>query len=154
MLEQTLRELKNYFIKKVWYGTFTVSEGRLDLQGRIQEGQYFKIHGSVFNDGVYQYPATELHDEVYVGEVWCLAIPKPVLDAVAAKEAWLATNSDVLNSPFASESFGGYSYSKKGSASGNGVGGGGVTSGTIYDDTLRQWKKIRYDTDVIREEWR
>lgn len=153
MLEQTLRELKNYFIDVAWFGHFSITGGVLDLHGRdvLLDGQYFKIHGSVLNDGVYQWPVSGLRDEEFDGEVWALKIPKAVVEAANAKAVWVAANADVLNSPFSSESFGGYSYSKKGSAAGSA--GAGVTGGTVYDDALRQWRKARYDTSVTRKAW-
>ena len=46
-------------------GTFTISDGEIDLSamaasGYLQSGQYFRIIGSHFNDGVYRYPASGL----------------------------------------------------------------------------------------------
>lgn len=45
----------------------------------LQEGQYFRVVGSVFNDGLYQYPTKDMIDEIFDGAVWALAVPKAVL---------------------------------------------------------------------------
>ena len=65
---------------------------------------------------MYKYPTTELTDETFEnGAVWAMAIPKGLLEVVADIEAWQAKYGGVDSaamSPFSSESFGGYSYSK------------------------------------------
>jgi hypothetical protein len=154
MLEQILRSIKDYFIKEVWSGHFYIVDGNLADVDFLKEGQYFKIYGSDLNDGVYQYPATDLKDEDFNGEVWALKIPKEIIDIANEKEAWLAKYGDAVNSPFNSESFAGYAYTKKSSASGTSSNGGsGAASGTTFDERLNQWRKIRYNTDVIRNQY-
>lgn len=46
----------------------------------LQDGQYYLISGSIFNDGVYQYhkgDTAPLQEEMFDGVVVPLAIPKP-----------------------------------------------------------------------------
>ena len=64
MLEKILRNLRNFFVVKdgVHEGTYAIESGTFSVDF-LQHGQYFKIHGSVFNDGVYQYPVDNLRDE-------------------------------------------------------------------------------------------
>ena len=60
MLEQVLRHLNNWFVVDVHDGSFVVDGGGITLPF-LQDGQYFRVVGSVFNDGVYQYPFLPFH---------------------------------------------------------------------------------------------
>lgn len=121
MLQEILDYIHNYFIKEVYRGTFKIESGDLTVDF-LQNGQYFKIVGSVFNDGVHKYLDTEdvLTSEEFEGEIWAMAVPKAILDLAVEIKEWVDEYGSVLNSPYQSESFGGYSYSK---ASGSGKGG-------------------------------
>lgn len=138
-LSELCRELRNWFCKAIYLDEFTISDGQLDIaEGELQDGQYFRIVGSVFNDGVYQYPATELTDETFDGAVWAMAVPKEVLALKDDIDAWLDKYTDRLNSPYQSESFGGYSYSI-------GTGADGHSAGTwqnVFASRLNKWRKI------------
>ena len=136
MLERVLRYLKNWFVVSIHNDEFIVENGTIPLSF-LKEGQYFRIVGSVFNEGVYQYPA-ELKDETGTGSVWALSIPKAILDIVSDIEEWNVKNADRVNSPYQSESFGGYSYTLK---SGNGS-GGGATWESAFASRLNAWRKI------------
>ena len=85
MLTEICAEIRNYFEvpNGRHFGTFTISGGSIAPLDFLQEGQYFRIVGSVFNDGVYQYPA-KLKDEVFEGAVWAMAVP-PTLIALSAE---------------------------------------------------------------------
>lgn len=136
-IEALCAEVKNYFDYDRQFGLFTVEDGTLTVKG-AQEGQYIRIVGSVFNDGVYQYPMTGLTDETFDGAVWLLAIPGDVISFVGEVTAWETANADAINSPFQSESFGGYSYSK-GSASN---GGDSAAWQNHFASRLNRWRKI------------
>ena len=77
MLTELLAEIRNYFEvpNGRHFGKFTISGESIAPLDFLQEGQYFRIVGSVFNDGVYQYPATSLTDEVFEGAVWAMSLP-------------------------------------------------------------------------------
>lgn len=124
MYSQVCRELNNYFEYDKHFGRFEVINKSLivPLSLPIQHGQYFRIVGSVFNDGVYQFPATDLVDEVFDGAIWLLAFPVDFKALVSDIEEWQKKNGvdSAAMSPFTSESFGGYSYSKGSDASGKG----------------------------------
>lgn len=141
MLTELCQELRNWFDRERHSGTFTIEDGNLSVDF-LRDGQYFRICGSVFSDGVHQYPATELPSETFTGAVWALAIPAPVLRLSEEIDAWRekyeAVDSAAM-SPFNSESFGGYSYSKSGAGEN---GSGGATWQTVFTSRLNAWRKI------------
>lgn len=132
MLETVLMYLNNWFVVGRYDDTYTIEDGGIALPFLV-DGQYFRIVGSLFNDGVYQYPA-ELTDETFDGSVWALAIPKALLSTVDEITAWQAKNGD--SGPYTSESFGGYSYSKATNSKGMAVGWRDV-----FAAQLAHWKK-------------
>ena len=132
MIEEICRELNNWFDENPkdgsnnrYFGNFIITDGTLDLSEiDLKNGQYFRIVGSTFNDGVYQYPATGLTDEEFFGAVWAMAVPPSVIALIAEIEAWQDKYGGVDSqamSPFTSESFGGYSYSKGNRTGANGA---------------------------------
>jgi hypothetical protein len=139
MLEQVLRHLNNWFLVDIHEGTFTVEDGSITLPFLLTN-QYFRICGSVFNDRLHQYPAVDLTDEVFTGTVWALAVPKAVVSLSEDIDAWQEKNGEAVLSPYTSESFGGYSYTK---ASG---GTGGTSAITGWQDAFRgrlnDWRRI------------
>ena len=117
MLFEVMKELNNFFDVERVYGEFTISDGGLqDVE--VHERQYFRIIGSVFNDGVFREPAT-LTDETFTGAVWLLAVPGDFIQLCDDIQTWadknLTADSQAM-SPYTSESFGGYSYSKSGAS--------------------------------------
>lgn len=150
MISELCKELKNWdFVKgaKKYFGEFRIENGEiLGCDKFLQQDQYFRIAGSVFNDGVYTYPATSLKDEVFNGAVWAMAIPEEVIALADDIDAWIAEYGGIKSSnmsPYNSESFGGYSYSKGGSG-GSSVNSGGVgaTWQSVFSARLNKWRKI------------
>lgn len=139
MLEQILDYIHNYFECRKVKGTFSIIDGSLDGSEFLQEGQYFRIVGSVFNNGVWN-TADTLHDETFCGEVWALAIPPRLTRLAGEIDDWVNANKEVLESPYQSESFGGYSYTK-GGGGGNGA-GNGCGWQDVFGSQLNQWRKI------------
>lgn len=143
MLEQVLREIKNWFIVPdgIHSGTYTIRDGGITLPF-LRDGQYFRICGSVFNDGLHQYgPAMEfLQDETFDGSVWALAVPKAVMELAAEIEEWRNKYSTVMDSPYTSESFGGYSYTKS-SGAGDSTNSGGWQA--AFRARLNPYRKLR-----------
>ena len=146
MLTELCQELRNWFDRDhdKWIGEITISGGNLTADGEeieLLEGQHFRIIGSLLNDGVYKYPA-ELNDETFDGAVWSMAIPPSVVELADRISQWLEDNAAQINSPYQSESFGGYSYSlKSGSGSGNGS-GDGLSWKDHFADDLNRWRKL------------
>ena len=150
MLSELCQELKNWFDRgqpKI-YGNLEISEGKIindDFTEVIQNNQYFRIVGSVFNDGVYKYTEElTLIDEIFKGSIWLMAIPKEVIMLNDDIDAWTAKYGGVDSvalSPFSSESFGGYSYTK---AQGYASTGGGMlnTWQVTFANRLGKWRKI------------
>lgn len=143
MIFDILHEIKNYFEVRKHYGKFEIKDNTIKGPFYLNNNQYFRIIGSVFNDGVYQYnEKLELTDETYEGAIWALAIPPAVIALSSEVEAWQAKygNVDSVNmSPYTSESFGGYSYSKSGGGSGDGKAG---TWQQAFASRLNRWRKI------------
>jgi len=137
MLDEVMDFLNNYFIEKRIFGEFEIEDNTIEIEA--QEGQYFAIRGSVFNDGVYQYPCTSLHDEQFKGAIWLLRPPKDFLNTVKDIEEWQGSQSldSPAFSPFQSESFGGYSYTKGTKTS---VYSGGWQD--VFGSRLARWRKI------------
>ena len=136
MLDEILAEIRNYFIVNIHSGKFEVIGGNLSPLGFLKDGQYFKIHGSIFNDGVYRYPESGLVDETFSGEIWALAVPPTLIALVADIEDYEKKAKENV-SPFESESFGGYSYTK--ATDGN---GSPLTWKTVFAKKLNRWRKI------------
>lgn len=149
MLDEVCAYLKNWFDCDLpkYYGSISIENGALvGFDDKLQTGQYFRIVNSVFNDGVYKYPATDLTDETFEdGSVWAMAIPKGLIDVVADIEVWQAKYGgadSAAMSPFNSESFGGYSYSKS-----TGSGTDSTTSSpnawqSVFAARLARYRKI------------
>lgn len=141
MLENVLTYIHNWFVKSKQSGTWDVEGGTLSVPF-LQEGQYFRVVGSVFNDGLHQYPAEGMTDESFNGEIWALAIPKQIIDLAEEISDWVETNKKVLDSPYSSESFGGYSYTKSSDLSSD---NGDVTlTGwqAAFNSRLIPWRKL------------
>lgn len=143
MLSELCHELRNYFETDKYFGAFKIEDNVITGDFILQEGQYFRIVGSVFNDGVYCYDDNlDLKDEEFGGALWAMAVPLEVIALASEIEEWnnLYGGVDSQNmSPFNSESFGGYSYSKDG--------GGSSSDGTgtwqkAFASRLNNWRKI------------
>jgi hypothetical protein len=141
MLEELMRECKNWFVAPngVHLGTFTVKEGSITLPFLVY-GQYFRIVGSVFNDGVYEYGNVYLQDETFEGAIWALSVPPAFIKLSEEIKSWRDQYENAASSPFQSESFAGYSYTK---SSANGNSGGSVTGWQgVFASRLNKWRKL------------
>ncbi len=132
MLEDVMRETRNFFAVREFSGQFTIKDSVLS-PACIAEGQYFLIEGSVFNDGVYQYGDT-LTDEEFTGHVSLLAPPASFLSLVKEIEDYQTKYGEA--SPYTSESFGGYSYTKAAGSNGS------VSWADVYSKRLNVWRKV------------
>lgn len=135
--------LNNYFWRQKINGKFVITGGSLHSDV-LKDGQYFRILGSTFNDGVHKYPASDLVDESFEGQIWSMAVPQTVIDLTADIKKWQdkygAGDSEAM-SPYSSESFGNYSYSK--STAGN---NGSMYVGSwqdVFASRLNKWRRLR-----------
>ena len=138
ILTEICAELRNWFVvpNGVHINTYTISGGSIAPLDFLQDGQYFRIIGSVFNDGVHQYPAYDLTDEVFHGAVWSMAVPPAVIDLAAEIEEYNKSDAGKA-SPYISENFGGYGYTKATGSSGK-----VLTWKSVFADALNRYRKL------------
>lgn len=129
-------ELRNYFETEKRFGTFTISDGSISPSDFLQSGQYYRIAGSVFNDGVHRHPAHDLTDETFDGAVWAMAVPPAVVDLAAKIEEYKKSDAG-KPSPYISENFGGYGYTK--ATDENGLPAG---LRSVFRSELNKWRKL------------
>ena len=156
MLQSVCEYIHNYFINEDCRlsGSFTIENGTISPLVGLKEGQRFLIAGSDLNDGIYTYHADDLcddddiaraglADEVFSGAIVGLAVPPQVIALSAEISDWVAKYGDVINSPYQSESFGGYAYTR---ASGAGSGGGNSAAGwqEVFGSRLNRWRKVSF----------
>ena len=136
MLEKMCAECRNYFVKDIHFGTFKIESGAIEPLDFLQEGQYFRIVDSVFNDGIYQYPAVNLIDETFHGAIWAMSVP-PSFIALSAEIKEYNESDAGKASPYISENFGGYGYTKA-------VGSNGkvLTWKSVFADDLNRYRKL------------
>lgn len=151
MLTQICQYLRNWFERERLLGNFVVSGGVLTYADGaalpLLAGQYFRVIGSVLNDGVHKSGDSLSDEPEFSGAVWSMVVPPDVAELGAEMSEWqkkYGSASSAAMSPFASESFGGYSYSKSfsgGSSSGNGS-GGAASVFDVFAGRLAPWRKI------------
>lgn len=136
MLTEILAYLRNYFVVAAHEGDFEIVGGNVPL-GFLRQGQYFRIIGSVFNDGVYRYDDDlKLTDEAFTGKIEALAIPHDLLKLADEITAYMQSD-EAKPSALTSESFGGYSYTKATDSSGS-----AASWQTVFAARLRRWRKV------------
>jgi hypothetical protein len=145
-MTEVFQYLRNWFDRNQpkYYGKFTIENGALVGDYKIATGQFYRIMGSALNDGVYKYGSEEeLDDEVFEGAIWLMAVPKDVRNLIAEIDMWQEKYGGIDSanmSPYQSESFGGYSYSK---ASGGSTSSSSVpTWQAVFADRLGRYKKL------------
>lgn len=150
MLTELCAELKNYFIpdyhnadKYIHLGTFAIEDGALQGIQFLKDGQYYRIVGSIFNDGVWRYGNEELVDETFDGAVWEMRVPPDVLKLADDIAAWTTANSDALDSPYQSESYVAYSRTLKSGAAGSGTDGGAFGWQQQFANRLKPYRRQR-----------
>lgn len=145
MLSEVCAYLRNYFYHgEPTIGKIEIVNGALKEPYGLKANQYFRIVGSMFNDGVYQYPLTTLQDETFNGAIWGMAVPPDLIDLITEMEAWKAdkANAYALNSPYQSESKADYSYTLKSGADGSGKNSGASALINQFSGRLARWRKL------------
>lgn len=136
MLGAVCKEVNNWFEQDKLFGVFAVEDGTLAVPEGA-EGQYVRIVGSVFNDGVHKLPLSGLTDETFDGAVWLMAPPIDFLELADEIEIWHDSQGQAFSGPYTSESFGGYSYTKKTALDGSEYGWKNA-----FASKLNRWRKI------------
>lgn len=134
--------LKNWFDYSRIFGRFQISkngeitmiDGGTDMAALLSSDQFIRVIGSKFNDGVWRYPLSSGRAEEFDGAVWAMAVPPALVELAAEIDSYNSKNKDALDSPFASESFGGYSYSKEN--------GGAAGWRDHFAARLTPWRKL------------
>ena len=151
-LTELCQELRNWFDRERIDGTFEIMDGTVIPTGNTRWkttpglGMYVRIIGSWNDDGVHQLPDPDLRCGAFEGSVWLLSIPKPVLELAEDIGKWRDKYENIDSgamSPYASESWGGYSYQKAApGGSGGGSGGGSYGWRSAFKPRLNAWRKI------------
>lgn len=137
MITQICQSIRNWFDIERYFGTFTIKDGSVAPSDFLQDGQYYRIIGSVFNDGVHKFGSDTLTDEKpFDGAVWAMAVPPDFLEVVGEIEAYCKSDAG-KTSPYVSESFGGYSYTKATTTDGSPVGWK-----QAFASHLSAWRKL------------
>ena len=162
-LEEVLSHIHNWFPA----GTASVEDCEISggalpasVSATLLDGQWYRIQGSILNDGLHLYRSTypsgqssDLEDETFDGTITSLAIPKVLLGIVEEIQQWIADykaareylSQTASKGAYQSESFGGYSYAIRGDlASNSGSGGSGGLSGwqAEFASRLSPWRKM------------
>ena len=142
MLDELCAEVRNYFLgsdplRNIHSGEYTISGGRLAPLDFLKNGQYFRIVGSTFNNGVHRYPATDLVDESFAGSVWAMEV-SPSFIALADEIKQYVDSEGAKASPYLSESFGGYSYTKASDEN-----GAPISWKKVFAPKLKQYRRMR-----------
>lgn len=149
MLETVCAHIHNYFCDEadILTGDWTIEGGEIDLSDTtVKPGQYFRIVGSTFNDGVYKYgeEAAELTDETFTGQIWLMKPPRPFLQTVSDIEAWQTKFGEAMASPYQSESvIGVYSRTKQGGNTTQGAAADADGWKSAFRSRLNPWRKLR-----------
>ena len=138
-LFELLMHLRNFFPGMKWqfFGE-EITEKRLSLPG-LENGDYYLIEGSRRNDGIHVYGNQDLRNEVFSGTVTEICVPDALLRLLDEINQWQEKNGEAVASPYQSESFGGYSYTKVNTTNGNGE---SMSWKTAFGPRLRAWRKL------------
>lgn len=147
MISEVCAHIHNYFEKNpatgqrmVYPGTYTIENGSIELPF-LASGQYFRVIGSRFSDGVHQYPTTDLRDETFDGVIWEMRPPQDFLDIVQEIQDWMDKYGEALRNPYQSERvIGVYEYTKM--TTGKVTGDYIATWQNAYKSRLNEWRKL------------
>lgn len=145
MLELCM-ECRNFHKPDILPGEYTISGGVLAPIPGVPDGAWVRIVGSLYNDGCYQFPGSGLTDETFDGAVWLMHVSPDFVALYNDINAWEAESkqaiadatAEVLSGPYSSESFAGYTYTKK----------------TSIGDIPTTWKDSRLGFSARLDRWR
>lgn len=124
LMTEICNSLRNYFapankkedLSYIHNGEFTIENGTIQGVDFLLPNQYFRITGSVLNDGVYRNTPDDmscLESETFKGAIWEMAVPKSFINLCNEIQKFNVKVDELslTDKGYASESFGGYSYS-------------------------------------------
>lgn len=140
MLYLACQECRNFFLRTVEKGTFSIRNEILTAKQPYLVGSYIRLVGSILNDGVYRVVNNRVtlagaRDEVWDGAVCGLAIPPDFVrlsEVIQEFEAKKGTPSALSH-----ESFGGYSYTMA-----SGDNGAPLTWQAVFAPSLNNYRKM------------
>lgn len=163
MLIEMMRECKNFFELRndgfyqdyktrpqypvaEYEDDYTISEGVLStLDSSIKVGQYIAIYGSTLNDGIWKVGAegaitsditgVTAQDETFHATIYPLKVPPDFVLLASEITAWRTAMNEA--SPYVSEGFLGYSYTKA-----QKQGGGNIGWQQQFSDRLAPYRRM------------
>ncbi len=146
MLSEICAEIKNYFTyaEDKHPGKFKVENGTIVPSVDIPTG-YYAVFGSRKNNGVHQITDTLEDEGEFRGSVWAMSLPADFLALAEEIGTWQAKYGGIdsqAQSPYNSESFGGYSYTKSAGSAAN-PGSSASTWQSVYAARLNRWRRVR-----------
>lgn len=136
-LYEILRYLHNFFPGDRWTcSEEPIKDGHITFPG-LEDGDIYLIEGSRRNDGLHVYGNWDLRGEILTGYVIECRIPPDLLALADEINTWQSKNAEALESPYQSESFGGYSYTKASGSTGE-----PTSWKTVFAPRLRTWRKL------------
>lgn len=150
MIGEICAEIKNYFTyeEDKHINDWVISNGQVSPSLDFPT-DYIRIVGSRLNDGVHKRGENgfNLVDESFHGGIWIMSPSADFLELVEEIKSWQDANGKIDSanmSPFQSESFGGYSYSKGSNYRANsGNSAPVVTWQSQYANRLSIYRRIR-----------
>lgn len=149
MLEQVLYHLHNWFE----HGSINacdceIAGGALpaSIESSMPDGAWYRIQGSLMNDGLHRNPAEDLLDETFSGTVTICAVPRALLAVVEEISDYVSdtreSDREARKGRYKSESFGGYTYQLKDDSRAGGSNGGLTGWQAAFASDLNPWRKI------------
>jgi len=144
VLEQVLGYIHNWFVRdSIDVNNCEVVDGHLPASIPIPNGVWYRIKGSYLNDGMHLKGDQNegLVDETFDGTITTHVIPRALLVVVQEVSDWVTKYGGSADSPYQSESFGGYTYSK-GSRYNSSSQSGDSGWQAAFAGRFRQWRKL------------
>ena len=148
MLTEICAEIKNYFCynKDKHTGKFKIEDGKL-IPRLDFVTDYFAVFGSRKNNGVHKVLDDDLVDEEeFTGSVWIMSPPEAFLALAEEIADWQKVNGaadSAALSPFYSESFGGYSYTKSAGSTSKAGNSAAASWQDAYASRLNLYRRVR-----------
>lgn len=149
MITQICADIRNYFTYESdkHPGTYKV-EGGVLVPSVDMPTDYYAVFGSRKNNGVHKTTDVLKDEGEFVGSVWIMSVPDDFLALAAEIADWQTKYGGVdseAQSPFYSESFGGYSYSKAAGSTSTGANAAASNWQGVYASRLNRWRRVRLE---------